>query len=78
MKFVRLKAAQTPPDHTVKDQPRQALFYSSIYGDTKALSRVSQSGVHKLLPEFFESSKWNTRGSFSSSSTYLRRAAAAN
>ena len=78
MKFVWLKVAQTPPDHTVKDQPKQALFYSSVYGNTKALSRVSQSGVHKLLLEFFESSKWNTRGSFSSSSTFLRWAAAAN
>ena len=64
MKFVRLKVTQMPPDPAVKYQLRHALFYSSVYGDSKALSRVSQSGVHKLLLEFFESSKWNTRGSF--------------
>ena len=64
MKFVRLKVTQMPPDPAVKYQLRHALFYSSVYGDSKALSTVSQSGVHKLLLEFFESSKWNTRGSF--------------
>lgn len=64
MKFVRLKVTQMPPDLAVKYQLRHALFYSSVYGDSKALSRVPQSGVHKLLLEFFESSKWNTRGSF--------------
>ena len=64
MKFVRLKVTQTPPDPAMKNQLRHALFYSSVYGDPKALSRVSQSGVHKLLLELFESSKWNTRGSF--------------
>lgn len=64
MKFVRLKVTQMPPDPTVKNQLRHALFYNRVYGDAKALSRVSQSGVHKLLLELFESSKWNTRGSF--------------